>query len=263
MTVEVGLLPLVQAILGSVRVLLMMIVGPLFSHPAISLRIRLGLALTIAWAIGPVASGMGIGAEQGGLSVGALALAVLSEVVIGLAIGLGAGLVFAGILQLGEFMAVQGLGAARSIDPATGVSTLAISTALNTFAMLVFLVIGGHHELIRGLALSFEVYPIGGGAPDGAVLLEVARLGSVVWEVAFRLAAPLTVAIFVQNVATGVLGRAMPQLNLLLVNLPMHVGMLFLLIGLGANDYLDAFARMLGAWPSRVFDVLLGGVHGG
>lgn len=114
MTVEVGLLPLVQAILGSVRVLLMMIVGPLFSHPAISLRIRLGLALTIAWAIGPVASGMGIGAEQGGLSVGALALAVLSEVVIGLAIGLGAGLVFAGILQLGEFMAVQGGSAPRA-----------------------------------------------------------------------------------------------------------------------------------------------------
>ncbi len=261
MTLEIGLAPVLSALLGSVRVLVMMVTGPLFSHPALGARVRVLLALAIAWAIGPESVG---GQSVAELGVAKLALTVCTEVVIGLAAGVGSGLVFAGILQLGQFMAIQGgLGAARTIDPASGASTLAISTAFNTFAMLVFLVIGGHHDLVRGIAASFEAYPIGRAGPDPGLLLELASLASVIWQVAFQLAAPLTVAIFVQNVATGVLGRAMPQLNLLIVNLPLHVGMLLLLIGIGANDYMHALREVIEIWPDRVFSVLLGGGDGG
>ena len=89
------------------------------------------------------------------------------------------------------------------------------------------------------------------------------RLASVVWKIAFQLAAPVTVAIFIQNIATGVLGRAMPQLNLLIVNLPLHVGMMLLILGLGASDYVHVMKDALEIWPSRVFGVVLGSVDGG
>jgi flagellar biosynthetic protein FliR len=183
---------------------------------------------------------------------------------IGLSVGVGAGLVFAGVLQLGEFAAVQGgLGAARSIDPSSGASSVAIGMAFNTFAMLIFLVIGGHHDLIRGISLSFSALPIGGGLPSEDVFLAVARLGSVIWQIAFQLAAPITVAIFVQNIATGLLGRAMPQLNLLIVNLPLHVAMLLLIVGLGATDFIHAFKDLIEVWPTQVFDLVIGGADGG
>lgn len=261
MTFEIGLMPILHALLGSIRVLVMMLAGPLFSHPAMNSRVRVMLALMISWSVSPVAVG---GVADASWDVPSVAMAVCGEVMIGLSVGIGAGLVFAGILQVGQFMAIQGgLGLARSIDPATGSSTLAISTAFNTFAMLIFLVIGGHHELVRGIATTFIAYPIGGGAPESSVFMEVARLGSVMWEVAFRLAAPLTVAIFVQNVATGVLGRAMPQLNLLIVSLPLHVGMLFLIVGLGAGDFIHAFKDVIEVWPERVFGVVMGLQDGG
>jgi flagellar biosynthesis protein FliR len=88
-------------------------------------------------------------------------------------------------------------------------------------------------------------------------------LGGVIWEIAFQLAAPITVAIFIQNMATGFLGRAMPQLNLLIVNLPLHVGMLLLIVGLGAGDFVHSFKDILEVWPSRVFDLVIGGANGG
>ena len=163
-----------------------------------------------------------------------------------------------------EFVAVQGgLGAARSIDPTSGASSVAIGMAFNTFAMLIFLVIGGHHDLIRGITMSYSALPIGGGMPDPDVFLGIAQMGSVIWHIAFQLAAPITVAIFVQNIATGLLGRAMPQLNLLIVNLPLHVGMLLLIVGLGANDFIHGFKDVIEFWPSQVFDLVIGEVNGG
>lgn len=261
MTVEIGLMPVLYALLGSVRILAMMMTGPIFSHPALSTRIRVMAALMIAWVAAPVGVGGLAGTEWDGLTI---AMAVAVEAMIGLSVGIGSGLIFAGILQLGEFAAIQGgLGAARSIDPASGASSVAIGMAFNTFAMLIFLVIGGHHDLIRGITMSFTALPIGGALPSEEMFLAVARLGSVIWEIAFRLAAPITVAIFVQNIATGLLGRAMPQLNLLIVNLPLHVGILLLIVGLGAGDFIHGFKDIIEVWPGQVFELVIGGTSGG
>lgn len=257
MTAEFALLPILHVLLGSIRVLAMLLVGPVFKHPALGMRVRIVLALMISWAAAP--SGVGALADFE-WSIGPVASAVALELLIGLSAGVGASLIFASFLQLGEFMAIQGgLGAARSIDPVSGASSVAIGMALDSFAMLIFLLIGGHHEMIRGIVLSFSAIPIGGAIPATEVFLEISRLGSVIYEVAFRLAGPVTVAIFVQNVATGVLGRAMPQLNLLIVNLPLHVGTMLLIVGLGASDLVHAMKDVIEVWPARVFDLLLGG----
>ena len=260
MTVEFALLPVLSALLGSVRVLAMMWVGPLFSHPAIGARVRVTLAVLVAWAAAPVSVGRLIGPHW---DVASVATSALVELLIGLTIGVGAALVFAAMLLLGEFLAVQGgLGAAQAIDPTTGATSPAIGMALQAFALLIFLAIDGHHDLIRGIAATFEYFPVGGALPSPDFFLEIARLGSTVWKVSFQIAAPVTVAIFIQNVASGVLGRAMPQLNILIVNLPLHVGIVFLMIGLGANDLLHAMKDVIEIWPDTVFGVLAGGVDG-
>ena len=80
---------------------------------------------------------------------------------------------------------------------------------------------------------------------------------------AFQLAAPISISIFVQNIATGVLARAMPQLNLLLVNLPLHVGMMLFLFGFGATEFVHAFKDILEAWPGHVASLVQEAGHGG
>ncbi|MFO0687150.1 MAG: flagellar biosynthetic protein FliR [Myxococcota bacterium] len=261
MTFELALTPVLTALLGSVRVLAMMLVGPLFSHPALNMRFRIMAALMVAWIAAPTAVGALAGSQWSTANVVA---ATLVELAIGLAVGVGSALVFAAMMQLGEFLAVQGgIGAAQTLDPATGVSSPAVGLALQSFALLVFLVIDGHHDLLRGIAATFALLPVGGGLPEADVFLGIARLGSAVWSIAFQIAAPVTVAIFVQNVATGVLGRALPQLNILIVNLPLHVGIVLLILGLGSSDVIHAMKDRIEVWPDTVFEVLAGGAHGG
>lgn len=254
-------MPVLSALLGSVRVFAMMFVGPVFGHPAFGTRHRVLAALMVTWAAAPVAVGrLAMPDWEGASVVGA----VFVEVLIGLSIGIGSALVFAAMMLLGEFLAVQGgIGAAQTLDPATGVSSPALGLALQSFALIVFLAIDGHHALLRGIAASFELLPIGGALPSTEVFLNLARLGSRVWEIAFQIAAPVTVAIFVQNVATGVLGRAMPQLNILIVNLPLHVGIVLLVLALGANDVVHAMKDAIEVWPDTVFGVVLGASDGG
>jgi flagellar biosynthetic protein FliR len=260
-TVELALMPVLFALLGSVRVLAMMWVGPLFSHPAVGARVRIVAALMVTWVIAPVGGGR-LAAGQWDLAN--LFAAVAVELLFGLAVGIGAMLVFSAMMMLGELLAVQGgLGAAQAIDPATGVSSPAIGLALESFALLIFLAIDGHHDLIRGIGETFVLLPVGGGLPSPDVFLEMTRLGGHVWQVAFQIAAPVTVAIFVQNIATGVLGRAMPQLNILIINLPIHVGLVFLIVGLGADDFMHAMKDSIEVWPDTVFGVLAGDAHGG
>jgi len=259
-TFDLALMPVLSALLGSVRVFAMMVVGPLFSHPAVGLRFRILIALMVAWIAAPVAVGRLAGSEWDAASVAA---ASLVELAIGLAVGVGSALVFAAMMQLGEFLAVQGgIGAAQTLDPATGVSSPAVGLALQSFALLVFLVIDGHHDLLRGIAKTFEILPVGGALPASDVFLEIARLGSAVWSISVQIAAPVTVAIFVQNVATGVLGRALPQLNILIVNLPLHVGIVLLILGLGSNDLIHAMKDRIETWPDAVFETVAGGADG-
>ncbi len=260
MTLELALQPVLTALLGSLRVIALMWVGPIFGHPAVSARLRVMLAVMVAWTAAPIGVGGLAGVDW---DLASVAAAAAVELLIGLAVGLGATLVFAAMMQLGEFLAVQGgLGAAQTIDPATGASSPAIGLALEAFALLIFLAIDGHHVLLRGLAESFRVLPIGGAPPSPDALLETARLGSAVWKISVQIAAPVTVAIFIQNVATGVLGRAMPQLNILIVNLPLHVGILLLMIGIGANDLVHAMKDSIEIWPETVLGVVLGGADG-
>lgn len=261
MTFELAWMPLLSALMGSVRVFAMMFVGPVFGHPAFGMRHRVIASLLVAWAAAPVASGRLASSQWDTPSVAA---AVFVELAIGLLVGVGAGLVFAAMMLLGEFLAVQGgIGAAQTLDPATGVSSPALGLALQSFALVVFLVIDGHHALLRGIAASFEALPVGGALPDLEAFMGVARLGSHVFTIAFQIAAPVTIAIFVQNVATGVLGRAMPQLNILIVNLPLHVGIVLLVLSLGANDVLHAMKDAIEVWPDTVFGTVLGASDGG
>lgn len=242
--------------LASIRLLALFVSAPVFSHSAVPVRARLGLALLVAIALAPSdlrpAEGAATPLDLAGIAFG--------EALIGLSLGFAVRLLFAAFDLFGEFVSVQGgLGAATVLDPASGSSSLALATTFQAFAMLAFVLMDGHHALLRAAALSYERLPIGGGAPEAAAFLAVVGLGASIFEIAFRLAAPITVAMFVSNVGVGILGRAIPQLNLMMLQLPAHVAITLVLLMLGAGALLRAAADQLLLWTERSASAVLGG----
>lgn len=241
--------------LASVRVTALFVTAPMFSHRAMPQRLRAALGMTIAFLVSPE-----IPADLLASSTGELWALVIQEAIVGVFLGFAAGLVFAGFDMLGEFMSIQGgLGAAAVVDPASGANSLALATLLRTFALLVFLALDGHHELLRALAVSYEHMPIGAAMPSAFAFLELVNLGGAVFEIAVRLAAPITVAMMLSNMGMGILGRVIPQLNLMMLQLPAHVAFTLGLLMLGAGSVIRAAEQWIAIWPNEVVSALVTG----
>jgi len=89
-------------------------------------------------------------------------------------------------------------------------------------------------------------------------LESVARLGATIFQIAVHLALPITAAMVVSNVAVGILGRAIPQLNLMALQLPAHVATTLLILGLGAAPLTDVIARTLESATGEAIGAVLG-----
>lgn len=239
-----------------VRIIALTVTAPFFSHKLVPMRVRMGLAFGIALAAG---TRFGTAPDPALLNVVSIWGLVAREILIGALLGFASGLVFSGLALMGEFASIQGgLGAARVLDPMSGSSSVVLTSMIQLFGVLIFLAIDGHHQILRGLALSFAVFPVGqmGFAPD--VLESVVRLGGEIFRVAVHLAAPVTAAMIISNVAVGILGRAIPQLNLMALQLPAHVATTLLILGLGAGPLSDVMARTIQSFTDEAIGAVLG-----
>src|SRR5690606_36632969 len=137
-----------------------------------------------------------------------------------------------------------------------GAASTAFSALFEAVAVLVWLAIDGPALLLRGLAGSFAVVPLGAGGPGAASWPAVAGLGAGFFEIAVQLAAPVTVAMLVANLLLGVVGRAMPEVNLMALQLPAHVLLVLVLLVAVTTPLGDALARTLAAWTAAAAGVL-------
>lgn len=227
--------------LASVRLIAFFAAVPFFGHRLVPFRIRLSLALLIAWWGAPLWAAALPQAE-----IGPLAFAVVREFSIGFAIGFSLSLVFTGIALMAEYVSIQGgFGAAAVLDPTSGAQSVVMTILVQAIAMLVFLTIDGHHIALRAIHESFARLPIGGSGPDATVFGSIAALGASIFDVALRIGAPITAVMLVSNAVVGALGRAIPQLNLMSVQLPAQIALLLIVLGVGAASWTETVAEVL------------------
>jgi flagellar biosynthetic protein FliR len=243
--------------LASVRIVALLAAAPIFGHRSVPVRIRAALALVLSVSVIPSAADAAFPVDA---MPAVLAMALAREALIGVALGFATRLVFAAFALFGEFASIQGgLGAARALDPESGASSVVIGSLLKVFALMVFLAVEGHHVVIRGLAASFESLPVGAASLGASRIWDVVGLGGVVFDTAVRLAAPVTVVMMVTNVGIGILGRAIPQLNLMAVQLPALIALLLITFLLAAGPLTSAIGHSLTSATNRAVLSVLGG----
>jgi len=154
-----------------------------------------------------------------------MGFAVIREVLVGLSIGMGATLIISGIQMAGQIADTQmGLGMANVIDPMTNTQVSVMGQFYNMVAILVFLGVDGHHMLIRALVDSFSVIPLGHANFTPALADKMMNLFAQMFFIAFRVGAPVIGALFITNMALGVVARTVPQMNVFIVGMPLSLG---------------------------------------
>jgi flagellar biosynthesis protein FliR len=171
---------------------------------------------------------------------------LVQQLVIGLAMGFSVSLAFAAVQLAGDFIGAQmGLGFAWFVDPQSSAQSPMVGSLLNLIATLIFLAIDGHLILLAVISKSFTFAPIGSTFVDVMDWHKLLAAGSTVFSIGLHLALPAVAAVFISNVALGVLTRAAPQLNLFAIGFPITLSLGMLVLWLSMPHYGPMLERTL------------------
>jgi flagellar biosynthetic protein FliR len=194
---------------------------PILSSELLPIRIRLAIASVLAFVFVPFVPRLSAAPAD---TVEWIAVA-LRELAAGIGLGLTARVVFAGIESAAGIVAAQsGFALANMIDPTSGDQALTPTLFQNLLATALFLAADLHHLFVRAVVASYEALPPGLAAPSGATLDRMTALcGTRLFVVALELAAPALVVTVSVDLVMGLVGRAMPQVPILMVGYPLKM----------------------------------------
>lgn len=151
-------------------------------------------------------------------------IAALGEVMIGLSIGVCARLLLLAGEFAGQIIGVpMGIGFMQVVDPLSGNQLVVTSRIYLAITIMVFLVLGGHHIVIQGLAASLHVWPPGSGIPSGQVGWFVTDLAGSVLHAGVSLAAPVLVSILAVKVGLGLMARSAPKVQVFFIGFALAI----------------------------------------
>ncbi|ABG29884.1 type III secretion protein [Roseobacter denitrificans] len=196
------------------RVAALAAVLPAFGEQTLSARVKLAAALAFTVIVAPA---LPIIPAPG--SIGAVSFVILTEVVAGLAIGIGLRLFVLALQTAGSIAAQstslsQVLGGA-AVDPLPAMGYILVIAGLALAVMA-----GLHVKVAQLIILSYDFMPVGRFANAADLSEWGTSQVAHAFSLAFTLAAPFVILSVLYNFALGAINRAMPQLMVAFVGAP-------------------------------------------
>ncbi len=227
---------------------------PIFSSENVPVSLRVLFSLILAFVAFPMVQWKGLTyINHNELFI----LGAIKEVFIGLTFGFMARMFVSVFTMMGQLASVSiGLSAGQLFDPNIGEMSSALDQFYFILSSLLFLSMDGHHMLIRGILGTFEFLPLNNYF---VVLSGMSSMAAVIQEVTIicvRLAGPIIATILFMNVAVSIIGRAVPQINILVTSMPVNIMAGILVMTITLPLLLWQVNEVIGLSISRIFDVL-------
>ncbi len=181
-----------------------------------------------------------------------LILPVLAEVFVGAMLGLGVHVVLAALALAGRLMDVQiGFAIGSVFDPVTRTSANVLGSIVSLLGVTLFFVSDAHLALVQLIAQSIDVFPLG----ELPLLNDPMRpmlAAGMMFTLGLAFAAPVAMALVLTDVAVGVASRNLPQVNVLMLVIPIKVIVGFFVLALSVR----AWAPMVQQGLAQMADVL-------
>ncbi len=220
--------------------------APGFSHPSVPSPLRAALAMALSMAIA-----RGSEWEPRNVDVVALIIALVTEFLLGSAIGMAASLVYDGAYAGG-----------RVVDDYVGVKAIAPSLQLvapsgfgRAWSLAFtggFFLSGAYRLALLGFAQSFDRIPLSVGLhPNGWNAFAAALAGTIV-VVALQVAAPAVALAFVVQIALGTLSRVIPRFGSFTLAFPLAFAAALVATAIGLPVIAEHVPRPLLAIPKSL-----------
>ena len=228
-----------------VRVFAMLAVAPLFSSESVPDIVRVGLAFFTAIVIFPWVNAAGYPIPENGLAYVGL---LVGEVLLGLLQGFFLVMVFSVFQMAGQYIAQQmGFNASEVYDPLAQVEQPVLGQFLNLSAMLVFLTAGGFQQVfLTNVWASFHALRAVDflAHPDFVNTQLIAALSNL-FARSFLLSLPVFGVLLLTTISLGLVGKAAPQMNLMMMGFPINIGFGFLVMMAAMPFLVQAFSAVV------------------
>lgn len=224
------------------RVAAVIATAPLFTDATLPVQVKGLLAVALAGMVTPTTLEAYPSQLPTADTVIELATLAASEVVVGLALGMGLMVVLSGVHITGQIIGqMSGMALAEGADPVFGDSASVFGQIYYLVTTAVFVAAGGLTMLIDGLLETLVMAPPGSGfALDGLLEGYIGLLG-LGFELGVRASAPLLLALFLATIVLGLVSRTLPQLNTMAVgfglNTLLTLGVMMSSIGAAAYAF--------------------------
>ena len=221
-----------------IRISGLFVVSPFFGGDQVPKRIRIFIVLGLAMVVFPTLNTNISALPSSGWQ---FLIIVIKELSLGMMIGFMLTAIFFGFEMGGRFVSIHmGLSMARMLDPFSGQQTAVIGQFIGLIVMTAFLVMNGHHWILKALMESFRVIPLMGVKFNNAVLSEAVKTFNVVIVASIKIAMPMMGALFAINLIFGFIARLVPKMNVFILSLPVKiaVGVFLIMVSLPAILYL-------------------------
>jgi flagellar biosynthesis protein FliR len=220
------------------RVAAIVFSAPVLDTDTVPVTFKAALAFAVSILLLPVVDRVVTARD---LSLTVFVIGILSEIVIGVTIGLSVKLLFAGIQLAGQMAGYQmGFAVANVMDPSTSAQIPILAQVYNLTAMLVFLAINAHHMFFSALVESYTILPPLSMVLSARLVEMMMGLAGNMFVVAIKVGAPLIAVLLVTTIGLGLVARTVPQIQIFVVAMPLKIvlGLVFMMI---VGPFLTAF----------------------
>ncbi|WP_370881469.1 flagellar biosynthetic protein FliR [Pantoea anthophila] len=223
------------------RTLAIFSTAPIFSEKVAVKKVKIGLAVLIAFLIGQNLPDSQIAL----LTLTGLWITV-KEIVTGAAIGVTVQFIFAAMRFAGEVIGLQmGLSFAAFFDPSGNQTMPVLARILNVIFTLLFLSFNGHLYLIKVLADSYTLLPISATPIGNGGFYLIPEAAGMIFRCGLKMGMPVIALLLTLNLTLGLLNRLTPQLSIFVIGFPISItlGMGSLLLVM--NNFPSIFHQLM------------------
>lgn len=239
-----------------VRVIAMLQFAPLLSSGSIPMIARVALAVMAAALVFPMVRDSGYPIPENGIHYAMLAF---GEALIGVIIAFMLSIVYAAFQTAGQMFSLQmGFGASQVFDPLAQIEIPILGQFLNLVAMFVLVFTAGFQKIfLTGVYQSFQSVR----AVDLVLLREDIVMSmldglSSLFSNALVISFPILGTLFLVQIVMGLLAKAAPQMNLLMLGFPLSIGVAYIILLVTVPFLMEAFDRLIGVgfeWLGEFF----------
>jgi flagellar biosynthetic protein FliR len=209
------------------RLVAAMTVAPPFDGSQIPVQVRLGLAVAIGLAVAPHQ------VTDVPTDVPGLVTALAYQVLVGLMMGFVIKLLLSAVPAAGALIDLSvGYSSATLFDPFSQAAATPVARLYQLLTVVLLMVLNGHLLIIKGILRSYEAAPLDGLRLDSLSVVLTEGIGQLLIA-AVEIAFPVLVALLLADGVLGLVSRAAPKLNVMVLGFAVKSLVLVFVLGLG------------------------------